>query len=177
MDSDEALFDALCRGDMRAFDRLYERFERPLLAFIRAQLRDPSDAEDVLHETFMAVLRARGERHEVRSFRAWLYQVARNLCLNRARSQSRAARAHDAVATVVALGPKPETADRSLEVAELTERLRNAVARLPAHLAELYRLRVAGLSYDELATSLGVPVGTVKSRMHDMVTRLEEELR
>jgi RNA polymerase sigma-70 factor (ECF subfamily) len=173
MDSDEALFDALVAGDMRAFDRLYERFARQLFAFIRAQLRDPSEAEDVLHETFMAVLRARGERHRIRSFRAWLYKVAHNLCMNRGRTLDRGSRA---IAAASGIAPAPLEPERALEAAQLGVRLKAALEKLPASLAELYRLRTAGLSYEEVATTLDIPVGTVKSRMHEMIQRLRAEL-
>lgn len=172
MDSDEALFDRLCAGDLGAFDRLYARFERPLHAFIRSQLRDATEAEDVLHEAFMAVLKARKDRHTVRSFRAWLYGVAHHLCLNRARSRRRADAAFD---TAVPSEPAAR-ADHALEAAEQVARLATAVERLPRALGELYRLRASGLSYAEVAGVLDVPVGTVKSRMHDLVARLREEM-
>src|SRR5437867_4492395 len=107
MDSDEALFERMLGGDLRAFDRLYERFERPLFGFIRAQLGDAGLAEDVLHDTFMAVLRERDAPKEVRSFRAWLFQIARNLCRNRARSAKRAGRAFEAATYVEAMGTAP----------------------------------------------------------------------
>jgi RNA polymerase sigma-70 factor (ECF subfamily) len=175
--SDEALFDALARGDMRAFDRLYDRHARALFTFIRAQLRDGAEAEDVLHETFMAVLRQRDSRTEVRSFRAWIHQVARNLCLNRIRARERAGRAHEAAIQLEALGSAPIPAERALEIAEVTGRLASAVSRLPPPLEEVYRLRAAGLSYDDVAATLGIAVGTVKSRMHEMVSRLREEMR
>ena len=176
MDTDEALFERLVGGDLRAFDRLYERFERPLFGFIRAQLGDGAEAEDVLHEAFMAVLRERERRHEVRSFRAWLYQVARNLCQNRVRSRKRAGRAADAATRVEALGSAPLPAERALELHQQAALLQHAVANLPGPLAEVYRLRASGMSYDDVAEILDVPVGTVKSRMHDMVRRLREEM-
>jgi len=176
MDSDEALFEQLVAGDLRAFDRLYDRFERPLFGFIRAEVGDAQEAEDLLHEAFMAVLRERGSRHEVRSFKAWIFQVARNLCLNRVRSRKRAGRAFEAAARVEAVAMPPVAAEQALEQHEQVELLHRAVRRLPEPLAELYRMRAAGMSYDELAAILGVPVGTVKSRMHEMVRRLREEV-
>ena len=72
-DSDEALYARLRRGELAAFDRLYERFERPLFGFLRAQLGDAAEAEDVLHEAFLAVLRAGCAPAELRSFRAWIF--------------------------------------------------------------------------------------------------------
>lgn len=176
MDSDEALFERLVAGELRAFDRLYERFERPLFGFIRARLGDATEAEDVLHDAFMAVLRERGKRSEVRSFRAWLYQVAQNLCLNRMRARQRAGRALDAAGPAVTMASAPVAAQQAIEQHERGELLSRAVSRLPAPLAEVYRLRASGMSYDELAEILDVPLGTVKSRMHEMVKRLREEM-
>src|SRR5437867_3636952 len=142
-DSDEALFERLARGDMRAFDRLYDRFERPLFGFIRAQLGDAAEAEDVLHEAFMAILREGEKRTEVRSFRAWLFQVAHHLCLNRVRARKRASRAVEAASH--SDFDEPAIADSALERRELAQILSRAVARLPQALAEVYRLRAAGM--------------------------------
>ncbi len=176
MDTDEALFERLVAGDMRAFDTLYARFERPLFGFIRAQLGDANDAEDVFHEAFMAVLREREKRAEVRSFRAWIHRVAHHLCLNRVRSRRVAGRLIDDATRAAALGAPVPTADRALEGHELAKTLERAVAGLPQSLGEIYRLRASGLSYEEVAEVLAVPVGTVKSRMHEMVQRLRNEV-
>ena len=180
MDTDEALFERLIAGDMRAFDRLYDRFERPLFGFIRAQLGadgDGSDAEDVLHDAFMAVLRERHRRSEVRSVRAWLFTVARHLCLNRVRSRKRAGRVATTATHEQIMSSPPIPAEQALEMHQQTERLARAVSDLPLPLAEVYRLRAAGMSLDEVAGVLEVPIGTVKSRMHEMVKRLREEMQ
>ncbi len=171
MDSDEALYQRWAAGDLRAFDRLYARFERPLYGFVRAYIRDATEAEDVLHEAFMAVLRER--KKDIRSFRAWIFEVTRHLCLNRVRGAKRAARAAAEVSAVEASSPRP---DEALDEHRRAAMLERAVARLPEPFAEVYRLRAAGMSYDEVAEVLEIPVGTVKSRMHEMVLRLKEEV-
>ena len=183
-ETDEALYERLLRGELAAFDRLYERYERPLLGFVRAQLGDAAEAEDVCHEAFLALIRARGEGTELRSFRAWLFQVARNLCLNRVRSRRRADRALEAAAREPELAPAalaPHTAamgaGAGAGAAADPAAVRRALERLPPALAEVYQLRARGLSYDELAAVLEVPVGTVKSRMHEMMKRLREEMQ
>jgi RNA polymerase sigma-70 factor (ECF subfamily) len=171
---DETLFSQLVRGDLAAFDVLYARHERPLFGYIIGHLADRGEAEDVLHDAFLAVLREGRRGADPDCFRAWLYQVARNLCLNRLRGRQRAARAMGGVAHVPA--PTSPHPGADLAARQATAALHAAVDRLPAQLAELFRLRSSGLSYEELAQVLALPLGTVKSRLHDMVTRLRQEL-
>jgi RNA polymerase sigma-70 factor (ECF subfamily) len=172
--SDEALYEALLNGDLRAFDTLYERYERHLFGFIRKHLMDVHEAEDVLHETFMAVLRDRAGARAARSLRAWIFQVASNLCLNRQRSARRATRALEKEArSPDETSPGPE---KALEHHQTQNALRDAVAKLPVELGELYSLRTQGMSYAEMADVLGIPLGTVKSRMHQLVNQLREEM-
>ncbi len=174
MASDEALYERLLRGDIGAFDVLYARHEAHLFGFIVRHVGDRQEAEDILHEAFLAVLRERGGGRSTGSFRAWLYTVTRHLCLNRLRSRRRAARAVEQVAReAVRAEGHPEQA---LETRESAAALERAVSRLPTALAELYHLRAGGMSYEELAQLFAIPVGTVKSRMHQMVSLLREEM-
>jgi RNA polymerase sigma-70 factor (ECF subfamily) len=171
--SDEALYQDLVGGDMAAFEVLYRRYERCLFGFIVRQLGNRSEAEDVFHEAFMSVLESRRQQRELRSFKAWIFEVARNLCLNRVRSRKRAERAFETEARSPASEPHPESI---LAAREAPAALERAVKKLPEALGQLYDLRAAGLSYDEIAEVLRVPLGTVKSRMHEMVSRLREEI-
>lgn len=169
MKSDEALLARLRGGDLTAFDVLYQRYAAHLFGFIRAHLDDPSETEDVLHETFMTVLR---ERVAPTSLRSWVFQVARNACLNRLRTRRRAS---SALAKVDDARPVA-SAEEQLELLQRAQALDAAVRMLPAPLAELYHLRAQGLSYVELAEVLGLPLGTVKSRLHELVQRLSHEV-
>jgi RNA polymerase sigma-70 factor (ECF subfamily) len=144
--SDENLVERVRSGESPAFEELYRRYERRLFAFIRQYLPSRAGAEDVFHEAFLAVLKDRQASFEQGSFRAWIYRVARNLCLNRIRSDERERKAK-ALYLV--------TAPTAAEPAEA--------------------LRASGLSYEEMAQSLGIPLGTVKSRMHLMVQHLRKE--
>ena len=163
--SDEALYARMLAGDLAAFDQLYARYERPLYGFVVAQLSDVHEAEDVFHEAFLAVLHARGRGIELRSFKAWLFQVARHLCLNRVRSRKRAERA---LTRDVSAPAAPADLDAA--------RLPAAVSRLPAVLGEVYHLRASGLTYDQVAEILDIPVGTVKSRLHETIARLRKDM-
>jgi RNA polymerase sigma-70 factor, ECF subfamily len=174
MDSDERLFERLREGDLAAFDVLYARHAARLLGFVRAYLRDLAESEDVLHETFMALLEPQAVDFKLGSFRSWLYQVARNRSLNRLRSQKRGAAALDQVAAVP-VAPVAD-AERAMAGRQAAEALRAAVDRLPHTLSEVFHLRAQGMSYDEMSLVLAIPVGTVKSRMHEMVSCLKQEM-
>ena len=175
MESDESLFERIRGGELAAFDALYLRWERRLYGFIRGYLDDTAEAEDVFHEIFMTILRAPADFARG-SFKAWVLQVARNACLNRLRSRRRgeAARARQAEDTPRVSSP---TALEDIAMRETQAALHEAVKRLPRNLGEVYRLRAAGLSYEEMASVLEVPLGTVKSRMHEMVSQLKKEMR
>jgi len=173
--TDEALYQRLLEGDLGAFDLLYRRYDRLLFGFIRKHLPDAGEAEEVFHESFMALLRERQQGRTIRSFRAWLFQVTRNLCLNRLRGGKRAAQA---IAAAAHAPPAPaEEPESALLRHETAEALRRAVARLPDPLGEIYSLRASGMSYEELAAVLGVPLGTVKSRVHAMVGCLRQQMQ
>lgn len=175
MESDESLFERIRRGELAAFDALYVRWERRLYGFIRGYLDDSAEAEDVFHEIFMTVLRAPADFARG-SFKAWVLQVARNACLNRLRSRRRGEAAKNRSAEDLPTSEAPIALD-SLATRETQAALAEAVERLPRTLGEVYRLRTAGLSYDEMATVLDVPLGTVKSRMHEMVSQLKKEMQ
>jgi RNA polymerase sigma-70 factor (ECF subfamily) len=173
MEADEQLYARVKDGDLPAFDELYARHAPRLFAFLRAQLPTAADAEEVLHEAMLRTLESPEVTFDRASFRTWLYRIARNAALNRVRSLGR--RAH-ALERFVPQPPQPP-ADDQLAHAEMLRALDVAVAKLPATLADLYRLRSSGLSYEEMADVLDIPLGTLKSRMHQMVGALREELK
>jgi RNA polymerase sigma-70 factor, ECF subfamily len=177
VEPDEILFQRVRDGDMGAFDRLYERYETRLFAYLRAVLGDRRDAEEILHDAFLNALRSAEPDHrfDEGGFRAWLYRIARNLALNRKRSAGRTGRTIDEAAREPA-GATPG-ADSALEMRQLETALADAVRRLPGPLGELYHLRSSGLSYEQIADVVDVPVGTIKSRMYQMVHVLREELK
>jgi RNA polymerase sigma-70 factor (ECF subfamily) len=172
MDSDERLYRRVRAGDLRAFDELYARYESQLFGFLRATLGSREDAEDALHEAFLNTLKSRDVDLDSGGFRMWLFRIARNVALNRRRSRARGAKA---TARLPEAEPTPTAHDR-LEALELRAALDAAVSSLPPTLADVYRLRTSGLSYEEMAEVLQAPLGTVKSRMHEMVKHLRERV-
>lgn len=174
MESDEALLVRVREGEIDAFDRLYERHEGRLFAYLRAVTGDSSDAEEVLHDAFLATLKDTTARLEQEgSVRAWLYRVGRNLALNKRRAAQRRAK-HTAA---IPEEPPPPSAEQKLQEHQLEVALTEALEKLPPNLGELWHLRTSGLSYEQIASVVDAPLGTVKSRIHQMVGVLREELR
>ncbi len=173
METDEALFERAVAGDLGAFDRLYARYERRLFGFLLRLLGDRGEAEELFHDVFVQLLKAKGVRFEDARFSAWLFRIARNLASNRLRSKARGqgALAKEATLEVPAATPL----DRLLEE-ERAGRLAQAVTRLPSALADVFHLRSSGLSYEEIAQVLQVPLGTVKSRMNSLTQQLSHEV-
>jgi RNA polymerase sigma-70 factor, ECF subfamily len=174
VETDEILFTRVREGDLAAFDTLYERHELRLFGYLRAVCGNRHDAEELLHDAFLAALKTRSGEFEDGGFRGWLYRIARNLAFNRRRAGQRRDRMLAAVPEVDGDG---ERADSAIERRQLEVALEDAVGRLPLPLGELYHLRTSGLSYEQIATVVEAPLGTVKSRMHQMVNVLREELK
>lgn len=164
--SDEELMRDLQRGELRAFDALYERHSRPLFNFIRRLLRDESLAEDVFQETCMRVLKHAGRFDPRSRFRTWLYTVAHNLCMDELRQRRR--RMSIPAWAVEPAARAPDPGDQ-LE-GESAQRL---LGGLKPELRAVVVLRVLhGYSQEETARIVGAPVGTVKSRLHHALKKL-----
>lgn len=167
-DSDSRLIERIGHGDRDAFDQLYRRFARPVLAMAVRQLGDNGRAEDAAQETFAAVWRsARSYRSERGSASAWLYAVARHAIIDRARQKrEQAAEIPDEASE--AAGP----AERA-EESWLAWRVHSALEQLPERERLVIELAYwSGLSQREIASYLDVPLGTVKTRTRTGLARL-----
>ena len=157
--SDEELMQDLKRGEMRAFDALYERHSRPLFNFIRRLLRDESLAEDVFQNAGRFDPRSR--------FRPWLYTVAHNLSMDELRRRRR--RMSIPAGELPGPTPEPDPHERLVE----GESARRLLGELRPELRAVVVLRVLhGYSQEETARIVGAPVGTVKSRLHNALKQL-----
>ena len=167
--SDEELMQDLQRGELRAFDALYERHSRALFNFILRLLRDESLAEDVFQETCMRVLKNAGRFDSRSRFRTWLYTVAHNLSMDELRRRRR--RMSIPAGELPRPTPEPDPHERLVE----DESARRLLGGLKPELRAVVVLRVLhGYSQEETARIVGAPVGTVKSRLHHALKRLRQ---
>jgi RNA polymerase sigma-70 factor (ECF subfamily) len=182
--SDQELVRAFARGDASAFVRLYERHRDFVARVARRYCRSDDEAADITQEVFTDLLaRFPGFRlHDGVRLSTYLFPVARHAALARRRKLAPDLAEDELLEAALSDGvgaapPPPTTED---ERARLSERVWNALGRLPAPARECVILRfVDGLPLAQIARAQGVPVGTVKSRLHNALAalRAQPELR
>jgi RNA polymerase sigma-70 factor (ECF subfamily) len=171
--TDGNLLERIADGDSAAFDTLYRRFARPLYGLALRMLRDRSRAEDAVQETFAAIWRsARSYKPERGPGAPWLYAVARNAIVDRARARGEATFADPPEVVASDAGP-----DERAESSYVSWRVHRAVQDLPEHEREVLELAYWGdLSQSEVARFLDIPLGTVKTRTRSGLARLADLL-
>jgi RNA polymerase sigma-70 factor (ECF subfamily) len=158
-------------GDVKAFEALVRRYQRPVLGIARRFARDEDDAEDIAQRAFINAAERAGSWRGG-SFKSWLFRIVVNLAKNHLRDNARFDRddEHEQAAA-------PEAHDR-LESREQQAALRLAVARLPARQREVLLLRIDGdLPFAEVAQALGITEVNAKVNFHHAVQKLKEWLK
>jgi RNA polymerase sigma-70 factor, ECF subfamily len=175
-------------ADRPAFEELVHRYEKELYGYLRNYLGDPEMAEDVFQQTFFQV-HLKGDQFEPgRKLRPWLYAVATNQAIDYQRRQGRHRIASldrrigrqdsdDAGAFIELFGSPLQGPAEESESSEQRAEIRRAVDELPEQTRQVVMLvYYQGLKYREAAEVLGIPVGTVKSRLHIAIHKLGEVL-
>src|SRR5262249_47963031 len=162
-----SLLERFAQGDEEAFEELFRRFQGPVFAWTMRIVRDRGIAEDLTVETFWRIYRSRERFEPDGNFGAWAYRIATNLAL----SHVRRARPEEDVDEEPAMAESPDAAERQ----ETAARVRRAFERLPPRLRVTVMLAlVEERPYPEIAEALGVPLGTVKSRVFRAVRILRK---
>ncbi|MBE7490778.1 MAG: sigma-70 family RNA polymerase sigma factor [Planctomycetes bacterium] len=166
--TDGELAAAYLRGDIRAFEQLYDRHRRGLFGYALALCADAALAADAAQDTWLAVVEQTRQFAAARNFRAYLYRAARNRVLELARAAGRARRAAQNAAPLV----RPVTAD-----AETAARLNAALLELPPEQREVVLLRIyEDMTFPEIAEVTGLPVKTIESRQRLALEKLRAAL-
>jgi len=184
--SDEELLARFQGGQREAFAYLVRRYENELFGYLRRYVGDATLAEDVFQNTFLQVYLKAGSYEAGRPVRPWLYTIATHQAIDALRRQQR----HQAVSLNQGQDARPPGEHDDLTnslvgkavgpaaAAQAEERrllVRAAVDRLPEFLRQVVVLGYyQGLKYREIAEVLDIPLGTVKSRLHAAMTRLQE---
>jgi RNA polymerase sigma-70 factor (ECF subfamily) len=158
------------RGDQRAFEALVRLHERYVTGLVCSIVRNPTDAEDAIQEVWLRVVEHLGRFDGRASFKTWLHQIARNLSIDAWRR--RCTRSHEPL-------EDHEPADRRQAPDPLLQRqLERAVGDLSESHRMVWSLReLDGLTMTELQRRIGVPKGTVLSRLHHARNKLQDRLK
>jgi len=171
---DAALMRRLARRDPTALAEIASAHWQPLIAWVTGIVGNRAAAEDIAQEALLRLWRREGEWVPNASIRTFLWRIARNLALNeRAGSRIRADRAP----TLQLASDGPSTPLEELERDELRAAVEAAVAVLPPRRREVFLLaRLEGLSYREIAATLGISEQTVANQMSAALTDLRRSL-
>lgn len=188
--SDEQLLHLVKEGREDAFDELFERYKAKIFSFIRRYVRENAAAEDIFQETFIRLYTKSGYYKGGSKFSTWLYTIAVNLCRDELRKRGRRKSVSlDGAGDFGKNGKNiPPAAEKvtdgkpgprlEAEMNELSFLVREAVDELPEEFRTVMILHgLHRLKYREIAEVLGIPRGTVQSRMHTALNRLRARLK
>lgn len=178
---------ALQGGNDQAFNLLMKRYRRRLYHYLIGYTRSHEDAEDLVQETFFRVYKSRNAYEEIARFSTWLYTIAINLARTHFKKQKRAHfcsidetydEKGDTDSAVIHQLPDPRPgADEVLHSSMMVGQVRRAIYELPREYGELLHLREnKEMSYEEISSAAGLPMGTVKSRINRGRSRLQQTL-
>ncbi len=174
--SDEALVALVARGDEDALAELYDRVSRVAYGLALRVLRDERHAEDAVQEAFLQVWRSAATfRAERAKASTWILTLVHRRAVDLVRREER--RQADPLTDDSAAGGAPEQTEEAAWLRFERERVQSALRQLPDVQREALELAYyGGFSQSELAERLGVPLGTIKSRMFAGLARLRELL-
>jgi RNA polymerase sigma factor (sigma-70 family) len=181
-DLDTDLVAAVRRGDDRAFEQLYTRYQRRISAYVFGMVKDHGRAEDITQEVFISALRRMRETDRAIAFKPWVYEIAKNACIDQFRRSRRAEEvSFDAgeglggadQSRLVASEPSP---DAAVDAKQQLEQLCGAFGGLSDSHHEILVLReFEGLSYREIGDRMGLSRPGVESTLFRARKRLTEE--
>ena len=180
--TDHQLVSAARRGDDRAFEQLYSRYQRQIAAYVFGMVKDYGRAEDITQEVFVSALRRMRQTERPIAFKPWVYEIAKNACIDAYRRARRAEEvSYDADGRLsasdhgrlVAPGPQP---DAAVDAKQELDNLCGAFGGLSESHHEILVLReLEGLSYKEIGERMGMSRPAVESTLFRARKRLGEE--
>ena len=172
------------QGRERAFRELVRRYERPVFSLVYRMVRDREAAEDLAQDSFVKVLNHIDRYRPEFKFSSWIFKIANNVAIDFLRKRHidtvsmdgspHAGSAAEVEASSFEVASHGETALDEMEAREIGTAIERAIARLrPEYRACIMLRHIEGRSYEEIAATLDLPLGTVKTYIH----RARNELR
>ena len=184
-DVDAELVARVQRGDKRAFDLLVLKYQRKIMRLLSRMIRDPGDVEDVAQEAFIKAYRALPQFRGDSAFYTWLYRIAINTARNWQAAAARRPSAPNVIETED--GETFSQIDNLTDIStpeslaagkQIVETVNAAINALPEELRTAIVLReIEGMSYEDIAQTMGCPIGTVRSRIFRAREAIATQLR
>ena len=182
---DQQLVERVQRGDKQAFGLLVAKYQRKLARLLSRLIRDPAEVEDIAQETFIKAYRALPSFRGDSAFYTWLYRIGINTAKNFLVSQGRRAPTttdfDSEEAETFEDGDQLRdinTPERLMMTRQIGDTVNTAMEALPEELKTAIVLReIEGLSYEEIATIMDCPIGTVRSRIFRAREAISEKLK
>ncbi|QDT63669.1 RNA polymerase sigma factor [Calycomorphotria hydatis] len=179
---DEQLIEACLAGKGEAFGQLVERHQHRLFGVLVKMLGSAEEARDVAQDAFVQAYQKLETFRGGSAFSTWLTRIAINAAISRKRRHRREQTSLDAARADHGLEPTdPHTETQPSHAMEQLERqqlVQQALAALPEEFRIVLVLKeMEGMKYDEIADSIGIPIGTVRSRIHRARAELKEKLQ
>ncbi|MEE9531374.1 MAG: RNA polymerase sigma-70 factor [Syntrophobacteria bacterium] len=176
--TNEELMQRVQKGDLAAFEALYERFYKQLFHFIVRFVKEQSLAEDILQETFLRIFKERKRYRKTARFSTYLFTIARNLCLDALKTWERKhvlSTQEDFIERAMDLSKGPS---KIVENDELSQILQRAIDALPRDQREVLLLnKYSGLSYEEIAQIVESTPTAVKQKAYRAMLSLRQKLK
>ena len=170
------LVEAARGGDERAFGELYERYGRRIFAYVLSIVRDHGRAEDIVQDVFVSALRRMRSSDRAISFKPWIYEIAKNACIDELRRVQRAREVSIEQGSGEQLASADPSPDTSFERGQQLAILNGAFRGLSERQHKVMVLReLEGLSYAEIAAKTGMTVPMVESTLLRARRRLSQE--
>lgn len=182
---DQQLVERAQRGEKAAFELLVAKYQRKLIRLLSRFIRDPTEVEDVAQEAFIKAYRALPSFRGDSAFYTWLYRIGINTAKNYLVALGRRAPTVTETESPDGEGseesgqvPDYNTPENELMSRQIAETVNLAVDALPEELRTAITLReIEGLSYEEIASMMNCPIGTVRSRIFRAREAIAEKLR
>ncbi len=179
--TDEMLISRFQSGDENAYIELVNRYKDKLINFVFYFLKDEENAEDIVQETFIRLYEKKHYYKQIAKFSTWIYTIARNLANTELRKKSR-----NKIMYLSQMNSHKKDYDLKSNDPELNSKIENeflrkeihfAIDKLPENYKSVIILRdIQGLDYEQISNIVGIPLGTVKSRINRARLQLQVDL-
>lgn len=183
-DEDRDLIERCLKGEEKAFEQLLGKYRASVFSICLRMVRNPSTAEEVAEEVFVKIFSALDRYDPTFPFASWLRRITSNLCIDYLRREKDRPLSLDQPiggsddGMLIQLPARTVAPDRDVETKEMMAMVEEAIGRLPEHYRIIVILRhQEERSYEEISEILGIPLGTVKARIHRARNMIAEYLR